>query len=73
MVCMHHRLGMGIPCISPPYAQTEGGGEYCEAMVGLWALFGTGRVSKRGTEVLRIAFLALIRDEGVTIAGDKAP
>ena len=42
-------------------------------MVVLWALFGTGRVSKRGAEVLRIAFLAVIGDGGVTMAGDKAP
>ena len=41
-------------------------------MVGLWVLFGAGRVSKRGAELLRIAFLALIRDEDVTIAGHQA-
>ena len=58
--------------LNPLYAQTEGGGECGRAMMGLWAASRGDGVSKRGAEVLRIAFLALIRDGGVTIAGDKA-
>jgi len=42
-------------------------------MVGLWTVSGRGGVSERGAEVLRIAFVALNRDGGVTIAGHKPP